>query len=137
MRQAVRNAWEFCDRILLVDHQSGDATERILREHAAEPGGKATFHAIAHPRESHELLKPFAGTDTWVFGVDGDEIYDPRRLQAYRSRLLAGEFDKHWMILGNVLHCDRLDPAAGVASGFAAPPSRSITKLYNLSLIHI
>ena len=135
VRQAVRNARQFCDKILLVDHQSGDDTARILQELAAEPGGKATFHAIAHPRESHELLKPFVGTDTWVFGVDGDEIYDHQGLQAFRARLLAGEFDKHWMILGNVFHCDRLDPAAGVASGFAAPPSRSITKLYNFAAI--
>ena len=136
VRQAVRNAWEFCDKILLVDHHSGDATARILRELAAEPGGKAIFRSIVHPRESHALLQPFVGTDTWVFGVDGDEIYDPQGLQAFRARLLAGEFDKHWMILGNVVHCDRLESAAGVASGFAAPPSRSITKLYNFAAVH-
>ena len=135
VRQAVRNVWEFCDRILLVDHRSEDATAGILREFAAEPSGKASFHAIAHPRESHALLKPFVGTDTWVFGVDGDEIYDPRGLQAFRPRLLAGEFDSHWMILGNVLHCDRFGVWNSTASGFPSPPSRSITKLYNFAAI--
>ena len=135
VRQAVRNAWEFCDRILLVDHQSGDGTAGILREFAAGSSGKAAFHAVAHPRESHVFLKPFVGTDTWVFGVDGDEIYDPRGLQSLRPRLLAGEFDSHWMILGNVLHCDRVDARDNMASGFPSPPSRSITKLYNFAAI--
>ena len=135
VRQAVRNAWGFCDRLLLVDHQSEDGTVGILREFAAEPDGKATFHSIAHPRESHALLKPFVGTDTWVFGVDGDEIYDPRGLHAFRPRLLAGEFDSHWMILGNVLHGDRVDARETSASGFPSPPSRSITKLYNFAAI--
>lgn len=135
VRRAVGNAREFCDRILLIDHDSRDGTSRILKEFAEEACGKASFHAITHPRKSHDLLKPFVGTDTWVFGVDGDEIYDPRGLQAFRPRLLAGEFDSHWMILGNVLHCDRLDLGKSEASGFPSPPSRSITKLYNFAAI--
>ena len=135
VRQAAGNAWEFCDRLILVDHRSEDETPAILRELAADRSGKASFHAVSDPCESHELLKPFVGTDTWVFGVDGDEIYDPRGLQAFRPRLLAGEFRSRWMILGNVLHCDRLDRQKGEASGFPSPPSRSITKLYNFAAI--
>ena len=135
VRRAVGNAREFCDRLLLVDHRSGDRTARILQEFASDFPGKAAFHHISHPGESHDLLKPFAGTDTWVFGVDGDEIYDPAGLQAFRTRLLAGEFDRHWMILGNVIHCDRLDLQDSHASGFPSPPSRSITKLYNFAAI--
>lgn len=135
VRQAVRNAGSFCDRIFLCDNQSLDGTADILRAISNESGGKAQFHAIAHPRESHELLKPFAGTATWVFGVDGDELYDPAGLEAFRPRLLDGEFDAHWMVLGNVLHCDRLDPSDSQASGYLAPPSRTITKLYNFSAI--
>ena len=135
VERAIRNAWDFCDRLLLVDHKSEDGTVGILKQLAGEPSGKASFHAISHPRESHDLLKPYAGTDTWVFGVDGDEIYDPQRLRAVRERLLAGEFDAHWMILGNVLHCDRIDLEGAQASGYSTPPSRSITKLYNFSAI--
>ena len=39
------------------------------------------------------------------------------------------------MILGNVLHVDALDLVAATASGYAAPPSRSITKLYNFAAL--
>jgi len=135
VRQAVRNAWDFCDRIFLFDHRSEDGTRDLLRGISEASNGKAPFHEIAHPRESHDVLKPLVGTATWVFGVDGDELYDPARLRAFRPRLLAGEFDAHWMVLGNVLHCDRVDAGDSHASGYLAPPSRSITKLYNFSAI--
>lgn len=135
VRQAVSNILGFCDRILLVDNGSRDQTPLILKELASVNPDKVSFHAIRHPRESHDLLKPYAGTPTWIFAVDGDEIYDPERLRMFRSRLLAGEFDKHWMILGNVHHCDHLDVASGVARGYSTPPGRSITKLYNFAAI--
>jgi glycosyltransferase involved in cell wall biosynthesis len=135
VRQAVSNILGFCDRILLVDNGSRDQTPLILRELVSENPEKASFHAIRHPRESHDLLKPYAGTPNWIFAVDGDEIYDPERLKSFRLRLLAGEFDKHWMILGNVHHCVHLDVTAGVADGYSTPPGRSITKLYNFAAI--
>ncbi|MDX2079811.1 MAG: hypothetical protein SFU53_03435 [Terrimicrobiaceae bacterium] len=130
--QAVANIASFCDRLILVDHQSKDQTAVILRD-AAQAHPAAEFHAISHPRESHELLKPYVGTPTWVFGVDGDEIYDPAGLANFRPLLLSGEFRRHWMIMGNVLHCDALDEIR--ACGHLAPPSRSITKLYNFEAI--
>jgi len=40
------------------------------------------------------------------------------------------------MILGNVLHTTRLDRENLTATGHLAPPSRSITKLYNFAAIH-
>jgi len=133
VEQAVRNARSFCDSMILADHGSTDHTPAILERLAQELD--CSFHRLGHPRESHDLLKPFAGSDSWVFGVDGDEIYDPAGLARLRSRLLAGEFARHWMILGNVLHCDLLDLSARTASGFLAPPSRSITKLFHFGAI--
>ena len=132
--QAVRNVAAFCDTLILCDHKSRDRTGSILRKLASELPN-TSFHALEHPRESHELLKPFAGTRTWVFGVDGDEIYDPAGLESFRPRLLGGEFDAWWRMKGNVVHCLELDRVAKRARGHASPPSRSITKLYNFSAI--
>lgn len=134
VRQAVENVAAFCDRILLADHGSTDETPRILRELAARHPQVACF-PIANPRESHELIKPYAGTATWVFGVDGDEIYDPSGLARMRSDLFAGRYDDAWMILGNVLNCDLVDREKKTAAGWLAPPCRSITKLYNFAHI--
>lgn len=135
IEQVVKNITEFCDHILLVDHGSSDKTVAILGRLQQQYPKKFSLHQIAHPRESQELLKPLIGTKTWVFGVDGDEVYDPTRLAIFRQRLLSGSFDDSWMILGNVIHCDELHLSSCVASGYATPPSRSITKLYNFFAI--
>ncbi|MEI8312361.1 MAG: glycosyltransferase family A protein, partial [Verrucomicrobiota bacterium] len=127
--QAVRNIASFCDALILCDHGSTDGTAEIL-DNLARSLPHASVHRLGHPSESHNLLKAFAGTRTWVFGVDGDELYDPRRLQDFRARLLAGEFDRIWRMKGNVLHCTSLCPDHSTATGHPAPPSRSITKLY-------
>lgn len=132
VERAVRNAARFCDRMILCDNGSRDGTPEILRGLASELP-RASFHALSHPRESHELVKPLCGTNTWVFGVDGDEIYDPAGLAFLRERILGGEFDRVWRMKGNVLHVTEL--GEGFARGHAAPPSRSITKLYNFSAI--
>jgi len=129
---ALRNAAEFCDRFLLFDHGSTDRSPAIL-ETFASASVPAEFRRITHPSESHDALRPLAGQSAWIFAVDGDEIYDPSGLARLRPRLLAGEFDSEWMVMGHVLHT--VEFGAGDARGFAAPPSRSITKLYNFSAI--
>ena len=133
--RAVANITAFCDRILLADHCSEDRTPAILADLAARYP-HVELHPVAHPRESHALVSGYAGSDTWVFAVDGDEIYDPAGLAELRTRILAGVYDRWWMIFGNVLNCDWVDAAGGGAAGYLAPPCRSITKLYNFSLIH-
>jgi hypothetical protein len=67
--------------------------------------------------------------------VDGDEIYDPEGLKAFRRRLESGEFDRDWCVFGNVLNVRSLDTATMTASGHLAPPCRSMTKLYNFAAI--
>ena len=135
VRQAVTNILDFCDRIVLVDNGSTDGTAGLLMQLASRHPDKCSYHRISHPSASHDLIKGFAGRDAWIFGVDGDEIYDSGRLAEFRPRLLAGEFSKHWMVRGNVLHCAELNQEAGQASGYLSPPSRSITKLYNFAAI--
>lgn len=132
--QAVRNAAAFCDEWILCDHGSTDRTAAVFRELTSEfPNAHA--HQISHPRESHDLLKPFCGTSTWVFGVDGDEIYDAEGLRRLRERILSGEFANDWMLLGNVLHVTALAEDRMTATGHLSPPCRSMTKLYNFAAI--
>ena len=134
VERAVRNIAVFCDSLILCEHRSTDGTPEIL-ENLVRALPHAELHRIKHPSESHDLLKHFAGTRTWIFAVDGDEIYDPERLQGFRARILAGEFDDIWRMKGNVLHCTAIAPDYSTASGFMSPPSRSMTKLYNFGAI--
>jgi len=133
VERALRNVVEFCDELIVCDHGSRDATPGILADFAAEFSGKVTVHSVRRPGESHRLIERFAGTDAWVFGVDGDEIYDPAGLRRFRRRLEAGEFDKWWVVFGNVLNVVELGEDS--ATGHLAPPCRSMTKLYNFAAI--
>lgn len=52
-----------------------------------------------------------------------------------RRQLLEGAFAKDFCIFGNVLNVTSLDLKRKTARGHIAPPLRSMTKLYNFSMI--
>ena len=54
---------------------------------------------------------------------------------AFVDRAVRNALDAYLSVKGNAFHCTSLDAAAGVASGYLAPPARSITKLQNFGAI--
>jgi len=134
VEQVLRNALGFCDVIHVADHRSTDGTSAILSKLAAE-FPQLLVERIDHPRESNAMLFPYVGTPTWVFGIDGDEIYDPAGLAEFRAQLFAGKFDEWWVVFGNVLNCTEIDLERRTATGYLAPPCRSMTKLYNFRML--
>jgi len=134
VEQAIRNIAGFCDRIHAVDHVSTDRTWEILQALGREYE-HLDVRRTHHADDSHRQIEPYAGTDTWVFGVDGDELYDPNRLAEFRDELVAGAYRNEFKIAANVVNCVELDSACTAAVGYPSPPSRSITKLYNFAAI--
>jgi hypothetical protein len=134
VEQAIRNIAQFCDRIHAVDHVSTDGTSEILRA-LERDYPSLDVRRSNHAGDSHALVEPYAGTETWVFGVDGDELYDPGRLVGFRQELLGGAYDHAFKVASNVLNCVDIDEAGQIATGYLSPPSRSITKLYNFAAI--
>ena len=131
---SLMNAVEFCDRVLVMDNRSRDRTREIVEAVAARHDHIEILD-VEDARDTHRHLEAFAGTRTWVFGVDGDEIYDPAGLARLRARLLAGEFDAHWQVVGHMRHAlgIRLDRAE--AFGHAPPANPGYTKLYNFGAV--
>ena len=134
IENVVLNILEFCDEVFIAENYSRDRTFTILSE-LAEKYNKIRLVRVSHPKESQEFIEEFAGTNTWVFGVDGDEIYDPAGLRTMKKLLHDGSFKEYWCIYGNVLNCKSIDITTGIAKGYLAPPSRSMTKLYNFSMV--
>ena len=134
VERVLRNALALCDRILVADHGSRDRTPEILAVLAREDP-RVEVHAVAHPAGAHDLVAPLAGRDLWVFGVDGDEVYDPEGLAALRRRLLDGELDDWFSISAGAVHCVEVDLESGWARGYPAPPARGLTKLYNFAAL--
>jgi glycosyltransferase involved in cell wall biosynthesis len=134
VEQSIRNVAGFCDRIHAVDHMSDDRTWEILRALAEELPHLEVLRA-RNSAVAHRQLAPYAGTDTWVLGVDGDELYDPAGLARLRAELQDGAHADVFRVKAHVLNCDVLDVGAGEAAGWLAPPSRPITKLFNFGAV--
>ena len=134
VEQAARNAAAFCDRIHVVDHLSSDGTWEILRRLAGD-FDHVEVRRARHAGESHVVLEQYVGTRTWVIGVDGDELFDPSGLARLRQALLDGAYADVFKLKGHVLNCTSLRPDAGEAEGYMAPPSRPMTKLFNLGAV--
>ena len=135
IERAVRNVAAFCDKIIITDHQSTDQTFNICQKLALE-FPHIDLRRISNLVESSESLIPYYGTQTWIFAVDGDEVFDPAGLSQMRKRLLTGEFSEYWTIFPNTLNCIKLDLEERQAWGYLAPPSRAGARLYNFSLIN-
>ena len=104
MELGIRNALPFCDEFIIADNQSKDNSVEIAKRLSKE-FDKVKFCMITDPAESQKLIEPYINTDTWIFAVDGDEVYDPKGLMELKEKMLMGECDQYWMIYGNVLHC--------------------------------
>lgn len=134
VERAVRNVAAFCDCIHIVDHLSTDHTPEILKGLATELEG-VTVVRSSDAGDSHRAIESYAGTPTWVLGVDGDELYDPNALARLRGELDVGAHADVFRLKGHVLNCDELDAGEGLASGYLAPPSRPVTKLFNMAAV--
>ena len=134
IKQVLVNILDFCDKIIVADNMSEDETYNVVRDLASQHS-KINYLQLRNRSESQGLIQEYAGTHTWVFGVDGDETYDPDGLQILRESLLAGDYDNYFKIYGNVLNCSEIDMKTMTAKGYMAPPCRSMTKLYNYYVI--
>lgn len=130
IRQVLLNVLDFCDRLIIADNMSSDRTYSIVQE-IADKHKRVECHRIHDRRQSQDYIASYIGTPTWIFAVDGDEIYDPEGLRSFRKDLLGGKYDQYERIYGNVLNCISLDREGGVATGYTTPACRSMTKLYN------
>lgn len=134
IEQIILNILDFCDKVIITDHQSTDRTFEICKR-LADIYPKIDLISIKTPHEAAIALETYYGTNTWIFGVDGDEVYDPLGLKTMRQKLMSGDFTRDWCIFGNVLNVTTLDKNKKKAKGYLAPPSRPMTKLYNFSMI--
>jgi hypothetical protein len=134
IRRALLNVAAFCDRILVADHMSTDRTPEVLRELSSELD-HLEVRRISHSAESHGLIEPYAGTDTWILSVDGDELYEPTGLRRFREQLDGGAFGDVFRVRPAGLHCDELDSSRGLAYGYLSPPSRPLVGLLNFAAI--
>ena len=132
VERAIRNVAGVCERIYVQDHRSSDRTWEVLQRLARELDHLDVTRS-GRAADSHRPLERYTGTPTWALGVDGDELFDPAALARLLDALAVGEHADVFRLKGHVLNCDELD--GDLASGYMAPPSRPVTKLFNLGAV--
>ncbi|MBD3351819.1 MAG: glycosyltransferase, partial [Candidatus Lokiarchaeota archaeon] len=134
IERVIQNVINFCDELIIAENYSQDRTYKIVSD-LARQYRKISLHRIKDLQTSHQLIENFVGSKTWIFRVDGDEIFDPSGLEVLRRKLYDGAFQDQWGVYGNMLHCTHLDPSRNIAKGYLAPPARTGMTLFNFSII--
>jgi hypothetical protein len=136
LERAIMNVANFCDEIILLDNESEDFSIQVAQD-LVQRLPHVSLASVPSPHRTQSFLNPFANTETWVLGIDGDEIYDPAGLEKLRPKILDGEFDDYFQLRGHSLHCTGLDPTSfHIAKGYITPAARPVTKLYNFNAIY-
>lgn len=129
--QALQNIRAFCDRIIVIDTGSEDATRDRVKLQQAVRGCKIDLEREEDLRKTHRFAEQFVDSDTWVFGVDGDEIYDPVGLRYVQASIRRGPFGGNaYQLRGRYFHVCEL--TLDFAKGYHGPPSHNPTKFYNM-----
>ncbi len=134
IERVLKNIINFCDEIIVLDNMSLDNTFEIVRK-LAKKYKKIKLFKIKNAFKSHKFIEKYANTNTWVFVVDGDEIYDPVGLSRLRREIFSGKHQTKWRIVANGLHCEEIDLKSKIAKGYLAPPSRVMKNLFNFSIL--
>ena len=118
---AIENALALCDELLILDNNSTDRTHEICVKMTNRHQGRVRLETIDDLALSHEFVRCHAGKDTWIFGVDGDEIYDPNGLGDLRARIMDGMYQDLWRVRSHFYNIAALAKKAGyiyVAAGY-------------------
>lgn len=130
--QALANIRDFVDQIVVIDTGSTDGTLEI----ATRAGAK--IKRVDDLRQTHDVVETyFQWKMGWLFGVDGDELYDPVGLKRVRWAINEGLFRAVFQIETCFFHATKIERRGSecTATGYHAPPSRAPSKLYNLELV--
>ena len=117
-----------------MDNRSEDRTRRIV-EAVAGVHPHIEILDVRNPNRTHRFLESWAGTRTWVFSIDGDEIHDPAGLAVLRQRLTEGRYDDYWQIAGHSVNVLGLHHEKATAFGYSWPEVLPSCRIFNFHAI--
>ena len=125
---------DFCDELIIADHNSKDGTQSIARTWS-DRFSHVKYRKIDDPSQSQDLIAQYYGEDVCCLQSMVMRYTKQIDWLSLKSNYWEGSFlivGKYW---GKVLHCDAYEEETKQVFGYLARPSRSMTKLYNFSLI--
>ncbi len=116
IERVINNVIDFCDELMVLENYSSDKTFEIISI-LAEKTSKIKIIRVTDALDTHKYIEPYVRTDTWIFRIDGDELYDSNRLLSLKVDLLSGQYDS-WLTIGcPCLNVERLDLFKKTATG--------------------
>ncbi len=130
IRQVLNNTIAFVDRLILLDNHSTDKTPAILRDFNASYS-KVT-HTVVDDTDLVSRTREFMATPSWVFAIDGDELYDPLGLRQMGAEIKSGKYQQWFCLRSNMLYATQIIDT--MAEGHLdSPACPSTSNLYNFS----
>ena len=133
IERVLTNAIDFCDKIIVVDTGSTDKTFEIVSELSVKHP-KISVQKGSIPDSSKAIYK-YINTDTWVLGLDGDEIFSPQGLDSLKADIVDGKYNEYQRLRGHSLNAVNIDWESNTAKGYLAPPCRPQVKFNNFKVI--
>jgi hypothetical protein len=134
IRHALISAAPICDEFLILDNMSDDSTKLEVdsaMDYLGIDNDQYRYIQVKDPTDTNQYLQEYCGTNTWIFGVDGDEVYDPKGLDLLRKTIDSNLLNDYHRIQGHAINVCKID--GPFLQGYLAPPARTITKLYNFN----
>lgn len=127
--QVLKNILDFCDEIIVLNNLSTDNTIKEVNKIKSK---KIKIYNVDSPFGTNKYLKKYTNTDTWVLGVDGDELYDPVGLSEFKKELKDRKWDDYFLIKGAQINIFDLNIKDNKGTGYSNENGcRGCGKLYN------
>ncbi len=133
IEHCIKNIVKFCDKIIILDNYSADKTHEIIKNIKNKFLNKIEYFRIKKVSKSHKYIESYANKKNWIFQVDGDEIFDEKRLLILKKDIKKNKYNNFWRLGGVSLNCTELDNK--FAKGFLSPPSKVTGRLFNFNAI--
>lgn len=128
IEKVINNIIDFCDELLVLENYSEDKTYEIVSV-LSQNNPKIKLIRVENAFDTHKYVEPYIGPDTWVFRVDGDELYDRVGLVSFKTELLSGKYNTWFNLASPCLNVFNLEN--GQAKGYLG----AMSSLVNFGLL--
>ena len=138
IKDSIRNVINDVDEAIVLDNKSTDKTKDIITNVFKNEidKGKLKYVIVDNPCDTNKYLQDFVSTNTWVLGVDGDEIYSYSFINQLCRKIRNNRFDDVYRLdldVLNVTNTIRLVGNIIEYVGYRSPPSKGMIKIYNFN----
>jgi len=138
IKDSINNVIDYVDEVIVLDNKSTDKTKDIILNTYKNQieTGKLKYVVVDNPCDTNKYLEEFIATNTWIIGVDGDEIYSYTMMDKICKNIKDNIFKDIYRLDADVLNVTATMKLVGNVIeyiGYKSPPSKGMIKIYNFN----